>query len=123
MYKLLNEQFIIFLYLILLGVFLGFIYDIFRISRVIINTKTIIIFFQDIIYFILCACITFGFILIFNNGEFRFYIIMSECIGWSVYYLTFGEFIYKITKIVNKNIKYKSKRKNMTNSQKNKSDV
>ena len=37
----------------------------------------------------------FLFVLVFNNGESRFYILAGEGIGWIAYHLTFGEYIYK----------------------------
>ena len=78
-----------------LGVALGFMYDLFRIIRMIINPKNIGVFIQDVIYFILSGVITFLFVLCFNNGESRFYILAGEGIGWIVYHVTLGNSIYK----------------------------
>ncbi len=90
-----KTQFMIFLFSCLLGVALGLLYDIFRLIRMIINLRNIFMFIQDVIYFLVSALITFLFVLVFNKGESRFYILAGEGIGWIIYHLTFGEMIYK----------------------------
>lgn len=60
------------------------------------------IFFQDILYFIVSGVVTFIFILGFNSGDSRFYILAGEGIGWIVYHLTIGELIYRMS---NKTVK------------------
>ncbi len=95
MNEIFKTQFAIFIFSCILGVVLGIIYDCFRIARMIINPRNIFIFFQDIVYFLLSALITFLFVLMFNDGESRFYILAGEGIGWIVYHLTFGEVVYR----------------------------
>lgn len=102
MQQTLTEQTLIFLYSCLLGITLGFLYDVFRIIRMIINSRSIMIFFQDILYFILSGIITFIFILGFNSGDSRFYILAGEGIGWIAYHITIGEIIYRLS---NKTVK------------------
>lgn len=114
MYGILNYQVCVFFYSILLGFFLGVVYDIFRLFRIIINTSNIWIFCQDILYFILSSLITFIFILTFNNGEFRLYVILGECIGWIIYYASLGEWIYSIARKIKHKIELKT-RKNKQN--------
>ena len=97
MNEMLKMQLIIFGSSCALGVALGFIYDLFRIARMIINPKNIGIFIQDVVYFILSGLITFIFVLCFNSGEARFYILAGEGIGWIIYHITIGDFIYKIS--------------------------
>ena len=96
-------QVIVFVYSLALGVVLGIMYDVFRIIRMIINSKYIAIFIQDVLYFILGGVITFLFVLGVNSGNSRFYILAGEGIGWIVYHITLGELIYKCSnKIVTK---------------------
>ncbi len=94
MSEFLKMQSMIFIFSCLLGAALGFVYDCFRFIRMMINPRNIFIFAQDIIYFFISAVITFLFVLVFNDGESRFYILAGEGIGWIVYHLTLGEFIY-----------------------------
>ena len=93
--KLLEIQFLTFGYSCLLGVILGIIYDIFRILRMIINSKSITMFVQDVIYFVISGIITFVFVLEFNSGESRFYILAGEAVGWILYHITVGESVYR----------------------------
>ena len=95
MSEIFKTQFAIFMFSCILGIILGIIYDCFRIVRMMINPRNIFIFFQDIVYFLLSALITFLFVLMFNDGESRFYILAGEGIGWIVYHITFGEWVYR----------------------------
>ncbi len=72
-----------------------------------INPRNIFIFFQDIIYFIISGLITFLFVLKFNHGEVRFYILAGEGIGWIIYHITLGEWIYKFSSKIVKKLNFK----------------
>lgn len=91
----LTSQILIFVYSLALGMFLGFAYDIFRIIRMVINSRNLAIFIQDVLYFILSGGVTFLFVLSVNSGNSRFYILAGEGIGWIAYHITLGEVIYK----------------------------
>jgi spore cortex biosynthesis protein YabQ len=104
-------QFNVFVYSLILGVILGMLYDVFRIVRIIFKPKEFGVFIQDMVYFILSAFLTFIFMIGFNDGEIRFYVLIGEGIGFCVYHLTVGrffvlcmrylvEFIIKILNIV-----------------------
>lgn len=122
----LTSQILIFVYSLALGIFLGFAYDIFRIIRMVINSRNIAIFIQDVLYFILSGGVTFLFVLSVNSGNSRFYILAGEGIGWIAYHITIGEVIYKcsnktvnfvkskIAALKNKLLKKFSKRNNDT---------
>lgn len=122
----LTSQILIFVHSLALGMFLGFAYDIFRIIRMVINSRNIAIFIQDVLYFILSGGVTFLFVLSVNSGNSRFYILAGEGIGWIAYHITIGEIIYKcsnktvnfvkskIAALKNKFLKKFSKRNNDT---------
>ena len=97
----------IFSYSCLLGLGLGILYDVFRIIRMLINTKNITIFLQDVIYFIVSGLITFLFVLGINEGQSRFYILAGEGIGWIAYHITLGEKIYRSSENIVKIIRPK----------------
>lgn len=84
----------IFIYSCIFGSFLSLVYDLFRILRLFM-CKFWSVFIQDMIYFLISGVGTFLFILYFNFGEIRFYILVGEIIGWLIYYLTFGSLFYK----------------------------
>lgn len=96
----LASQIMIFLFSFILGSFLGFIFDIFKVVNSILEKNLKRVFFEDILYFILSAFATFIYVLIVNMGEIRFYILSGEIIGWLIYRFTFGRLIYKFILIV-----------------------
>ena len=91
-----TSQIIVFLFSMILGAALSLIFDGFRILNAVLTVNLKRIFFEDIIYFILSAFITFTYILVANGGEIRVYIILGELLGWTIYRLTLGKFVYKI---------------------------
>lgn len=87
------------------GFILGLIYDIFRIVRVLVikNSKAIPV--QDIAYFLICGILTFVFLLVVNNGRFRFNILVALVTGFFIYYLTLGRFSVSVAVSFSKKIK------------------
>ncbi|MBR2735065.1 MAG: spore cortex biosynthesis protein YabQ, partial [Clostridia bacterium] len=75
------NQFLMTLYSVALGMFLGIFYDVFRVIRLLINPRNLSIFIEDIIYFLVSGFVTFIFVLILNYGESRFYILAGEALG------------------------------------------
>lgn len=96
----LSSQEQILFYSILFGMLLGMIYDFFRIIRLVHSTKQKLLFFQDIVYFLICGFLTFLFLLVVNYGQSRFFIIAGELIGWCIYNLTVGKVTYIIFKFM-----------------------
>lgn len=92
------NQINIFFESIVFGLFLGFIYDLLRVPRLIHKTSSWLIFFQDVFYFFICGIATFLFALVVNYGDLRFFIAAGEIIGWCLYNLT----IANVTKIIYK---------------------
>lgn len=86
-----------FLYSIIFGIFLGLLYDIFRIVRLLASWKNISIFFQDILYFFISGIFTFIFILCYNQGIIRFYIFIAIFLGWTLYHFTIGKIVYSMS--------------------------
>ena len=87
------------------GALLGILYDGFKVLRIVIPSRSIIVFFEDIIFWVLAALFSFTFILIFNSGEIRGFIIFGEIVGFFVYWLLFSPVVTKIFKAVVKTIK------------------
>ena len=97
------NQFLMVAYSLMLGIFLGIFYDIFRIARLLINPKNLSVFIQDIVYFLISGFVTFLFVLVFNYGESRFYILAGEALGWILYHISLGDLMYKNLKNILKN--------------------
>lgn len=86
------EQSAAFFFSILLGVGLWFLYEPLKLLRVGLPAKKFQVIFLDIFFMICCAFATFLFALAFLNGSVRFYMILGEIIGFSVFYFTAGRF-------------------------------
>ena len=91
-----SSQVQIFLYSVGFGFIIGLLYDILRIIRVLVIKNSKAISVQDIAYFLLCAILTFIFLLVVNNGRFRFNTLVALVTGFFAYYFTVGRFFVNI---------------------------
>jgi len=94
------EQTRIFLYSLGFGFLLGILYDVFRTLRLIISRSKSFVFFADLLYFILCAFLTFCFIMVVDSGRVRLYVALGEILGWFIYYFSFGTIAIRFTNTV-----------------------
>ncbi len=109
----LADQTVYFLFSILFGVILSTLYDVVRVLRFIGFTKLWHIVISDILYFFVCAVLTFLFALPFNKGGVRYFVVFGETVGFILYRFTLGEvmaviycfFIRYIRKILEKTLK------------------
>lgn len=90
-----SQQLIEFLLSCAVGVLLGFLIDLFRIFRAAVHCRAAAVFFQDLLCFILCALITFLFILTENSGRVRLFLLEGELLGAVVYALTLGVLVMR----------------------------
>jgi len=93
-------QAVVFLYSLILGAVLGMFYDVFRIIRIALKSSTASVFIQDLLYFSSSAVICFVFMMKYNFGELRGYILLGALIGFAVYYRTIGKIVYKCASII-----------------------
>lgn len=77
------------------GFLLGVAYDLCRILRLTVTRGRIAVFIVDVLYFLAAGLSVFLFMLAYNQGEFRFYLILGIILGFLIYYFTFGAFILK----------------------------
>ncbi len=96
----LAEQTRIFFYALGFGFLLGILYDLFRTLRMIISRSKPFVFFMDLLYFAVCAFLTFCFILVADSGKIRAYVALGETLGWLIYYFSFGTIAMKFTSAV-----------------------
>ena len=89
------SQISFFLVSAVIGAALSLLFDVFRVINIILRFNTKRIFFEDVTYFILCAVMTFMYLLVVAQGEIRFYIIVGETVGWLIYRFSIGRLIYK----------------------------
>lgn len=109
------------------GYVLGLLFFLMSFLNAIISKKDIFVFFRDLLFFISSAVFSFLFMLKYNAGIVRFYILAGELIGFILCYIfpgsAFGKWIGGISeKISSSTDKIKKKLKNFFIKQKLKND-
>ncbi len=99
------EQMQMFLFSILFGLFLGALFDAFRILRLALPSGKAAVFLEDSIFLILAAILTFLFIYKTNFGDIRFYLLLGTILGALLYYFTIGILVMKSARAVIKFVK------------------
>lgn len=88
------NQFLTFVYSLILGGLLCFSYDFIRAIRKSGFNYFIAVFFTDIIFWIISAFVTFIFLISRTNGEIRGYVIFGELVGFILFRITISKFIF-----------------------------
>lgn len=94
------EQVYIFLGTILVGAIMGVIFDFFRALRRNGNTRNIIVYIQDIVFWLIVAVIIITSSFILNNGDLRGYMLIGYLLGAFLYMLILSNYIKGIFVIV-----------------------
>lgn len=89
-----------FLASVALGAALGVCYDVFRILRIAFKHRTAVVLVEDVLFFTICAVVTFCFLLASGDGQLRAFILIGELIGAILYYCTIGVLVIGISKRV-----------------------
>lgn len=92
-----ENQLLLFMLAIATGGVLGFVYDIFRMLRKIFNHPNFLIYFEDVLYWLLVSFIMFYVMLFRNYGEIRFFSILGAFLGMLLYFLTLSSLFMKIS--------------------------
>lgn len=94
------DQVYTFLYAILGGAIVAFLYDILRIKRRTIKTSVIIVGLEDILYWLTAAVFLFCIVFKSNSGEMRGYIFIGNVIGVIFYESLFSKIIIDTSQMV-----------------------
>ena len=78
------------------SVIIGLIFDFFRILRKSFKTKNLIIYFEDILFWILSGISTILFMYYFSDGSIRLYMFLGLSLGFIIYMLLISNIIMKI---------------------------
>ena len=103
-----QNQVYVFIAFILNGFLIGIIFDCFRILRKSFKTPDFVTYIEDILFGIITGLLILYSILMFNNGELRFFLFIGIFLGLSLYLLIFIKVFMKISifiiSIINKTI-------------------
>jgi len=78
------------------GICIGLLFDIFRVSRKAFKTPNILIYIEDVLFWILSGIIVLYSIFIFNNGEMRLFMFLGIILGGIMYMVLLSSYIIKI---------------------------
>lgn len=95
-------QYLCFIYSICLGGVLGLIYDFFKFDRIVFKRKNLLIFLQDILFWLISAFMFFSFAVVFSNGQIRAYLLFGSFFGFLIYRLTLSKLFMLITTPIKK---------------------
>lgn len=99
------EQVYIFLYAVIGGALIAFLYDILRIKRRTIKTGIVIVTLEDILYWLVSAVLMFILVYNTNNGEIRGYIFIGNTLGVILYLSLLSKLIITSSMMIIKLIK------------------
>ena len=95
-----SSEFNVFLVFILIGMAIGFLFDLFRILRRVYKTPDFITILQDIVFWIISGIIILLGIFVLNEGKIRAYIFFGIFIGISLYIATISKLVIKFGVII-----------------------
>lgn len=90
-----SNQVYVFFSCIFGGLAIGLLFDIFRLSRKLIETKDIITYIEDIVFWFLVGVIVLMTIYLSNRGQIRGYVFLAIVIGVVFYFMVFSNLIMK----------------------------
>ena len=90
-----NQAYLFFIFA-LNGIFIGFLFDIFRILRKTFKTGDFVTYIEDILFWILTGVSILYTIFVFNNGEIRFFMFFGIGLGILAYILLISSYVIKI---------------------------
>lgn len=93
-------------YAFFLGLGFAVFYDLLRLFRLLFGTALVF----DLIFWIVCAIVSFSYLLIFNNGEIRWMYFAALLAGFFLYFLLFGKITLLLEKRIAKKVKIRLKK-------------
>lgn len=92
-----TNQAYLFLIFVINGIFIGLLFDLFRILRISFKTKDFVTYIEDIIFWIITGAIVLYSIFTFNNGEIRLFMFLAIVIGVILYMTLFSHYIITLS--------------------------
>lgn len=91
-----NKELIAFLYFSLSGLISGCIFDLFRCKRRNFSTPNILVYIEDLMFWIITGGIALYTSYIACNGQVRVFMLISMLLGSIIYFLTFSRICCKV---------------------------
>lgn len=90
-----QEELFLFLFSCVAGVFIGVFYDIFRTLRIMIPHNSFFVVAEDVVFLSCYTIFLISFASVQARGELRFYFIVGNAIGFTLYFFTIGIFVIR----------------------------
>ncbi len=81
-------------YSVAYGGVIGLFYDTLRVLRLAFKPGPVLVFFQDIMFWLLSALVTFVYIFVFADGNVRLVFLLAIALGWFMYYISLGKLVF-----------------------------
>lgn len=92
-----SGQAALFMITVLVGLFIGFVYDVFRILRKTVKHANFMIQLEDALYWIFVTFVAFYVMLYQNQGEIRLFNFIGIFLGMGLYFITLSFFVIKVS--------------------------
>ena len=79
------------------GFLLGILYDVFFIIRSAVSGRRVVTFICDSLFVAAASVLSFTLLLVITDGQIRFYVLLGEALGFTVYYLSLGAFTVRVS--------------------------
>ena len=90
------NQVYVFLYCIVAGLSIGLLFDVFRLSRKYIDTKDMVTYIEDIVFWFLVGGIVLVTVHLSNNGQLRGFVFLGIILGVVFYFLLLSKLLMKM---------------------------
>ena len=94
------EQTQIFIIFVIVGIIISFLFDIFRILRKVYKFSNMLIYMQDILFWLLTGIIILQAIFKFNSGDIRIFLFLGIFVGVFIYISLFSIYVIKISSFI-----------------------
>ncbi len=85
----------VFLHMIVVGIILGFVYDLFKSKRMLLGSGDFILFIDDLLFCFICCAVFIAASFIYNYGIIRWYLLAAVAFGFIIFRLTLSRpFMY-----------------------------
>lgn len=91
-----QSQIFTFLYSLIIGSVFCVVYDFLRVGRKVRTVKSVIIFFEDVVFSVFITFFTFLLLLSREKGEIRVYVLLGEIIGFIIFRKVISPFLMRI---------------------------
>jgi spore cortex biosynthesis protein YabQ len=92
-----SNQALVFLTTVLIGFFIGFVYDLFRVLRRIVRHANLLTSLEDVLYWLFVSLFMFYVMLDRNYGEIRFFTIFGAFLGMILYFCTISKLFMAVS--------------------------